>query len=131
MATIHIDEGTLHVELPPLDVVWSMHGSFAIPLANVRGASTTPPPSFWSALRLLGTNAPGLKMAGTFIYHGETVFFDYQGREDNVLVIEPASGAYKHIFVHVDDPAADAARINAALARETGSNPTAGGTVAT
>jgi hypothetical protein len=116
MATIRIDGDTLRVELSGLDPLWAIHGSFAIPLQNVAGASTAKPPSFWSSLKLIGTNAPLLKMAGTFLYHGETVFFDYRGNEEGVLVIDLTGGTYRHLFVHVDDPEADAARVSAALA---------------
>lgn len=116
MATIRIDGDTLRVELSGFDPLWAIHGSFAIPLRNVAGASTAKPPSFWSSLKLIGTNAPPLKMAGTFLYHGETVFFDYRGNEDGVLAIDLTGGTYRHLFVHVDDPEADAARISAALA---------------
>lgn len=116
MATIRLDDDTLHVELSGLDPLWAVHGSFAIPLPRVAGASTTKPPSFWSSLKLIGTNAPPLKMAGTFLYHGETVFFDYRGNEDRVLTIDLTGGTYRHLFVHVDDPEGDAARISAALA---------------
>lgn len=116
MATIRIDGDTLRVELSGWESVWAIHGSFAIPLATVRGASTAKPPAFWSALKIIGTNAPALKMAGTFLYHGETVFFDYRGNEENVLVIDVAGTRYRHLFVHVDDPQRDAQMISAALA---------------
>jgi hypothetical protein len=58
-------------------------------------------------------------MAGTFLYHGEVVFFDYQG-EESVLVVDlkPGSSSYKHVFVHVDGPDTPdiaARRINDAL----------------
>jgi hypothetical protein len=131
MATVRIDNDTLHVELGGWDKLWAVHGSFAIPLANVAGASTEKPPSFWETLKIIGTGIPTwplsgegawpqLKMAGTFLYHGEVVFFDYQG-EENVLVIDlaPGASAYKHLFVHVDEPDTPgeaAQRINAALA---------------
>ncbi len=118
MATVRIDGDTLHVELKTMDVfLWAVHGSFHIPLANVTGASTTKPPSFWESLKLLGTNAGSLKMAGSFVYHGEVVFFDYSGPDD-VLVVD-LTGGYKHLFVHVDapdTPEAAAQRIVAALA---------------
>jgi len=120
MATVSIENQTLDVELSAWDTIWAVHGSFAIPLANVAGASVEKPPSFWEALKLFGTDSPWpFKMAGTFLYHGETVFFDYQ-RDDNVLVIDlkPGASAYKHLFVHVDEPdtpQAAADRINAAL----------------
>jgi hypothetical protein len=128
MATVKIDGDTFRVELSTWDKVWSVHGSFAIPLANVTGASVDKPPSFWESLKLIGTNSPWpFKMAGTFLYHGETVFFDYQ-RDDNVLVIDLKQGAspYKHLFVHVDDPDtpdAAARRINGALAASASGSP--------
>ena len=85
---------------------------------HVKGAGTAKPPSFWESLRLIGTGAGKLKMAGTFLYHGEVVFFDYAG-DENVLVIDLVENNYKHLFVHVDPPdtpEAAAARIQAALA---------------
>lgn len=120
MATVRIEGETLHVELRGWDVLWAVHGSFAIPLENIAGASVEKPPGFFETLRLIGTASPWpYKMAGTFLYHGEVVFFDYQ-REENVLVVDlrPGASRYKHLFVHVDEPdtpEAAAGRINAAL----------------
>jgi hypothetical protein len=120
MATVRIEDDTLIVELKSWEAVWAVHGSFRIPLDNVAGASVDKPPGFWETLKLMGTGWPWpLKMAGTFLYHGDVVFFDYQ-RDDNVLVIGlvPGASAYKHVFVHVDPPdtpQAVAERINAAL----------------
>lgn len=126
MATVRVDADTLNVELSRMDVfVWTIHGSFHIPLANVSGAGTDKPPSFWESLKLLGSNVPGFKMGGTFVYHGEVVFFDY-GRDDAVLVVDLVNNNYKHLFVHVDapdTPEAAAKRINDALAAR--SAPTA------
>jgi hypothetical protein len=106
MATVRIEGDALRVELSGWDKVWAVHGSFTIPLANIAGASVEKPPGFWESLKLIGTASPWpFKMAGTFLYHGETVFFDYQ-RDDNVLVIDlqPGVSSYKHLFVHVDPP---------------------------
>lgn len=120
MATIRIADGVLHVELSTRDKIMSVHGSFAIPLENIAGASAEKPPGFWESMKLLGTNSPlPLKLAGTYLYHGECVFFDYQ-RDDAVLVIDLKQGAsnYKHLFVHIDEPEtpqAVASAINAAL----------------
>lgn len=121
MATVVVNDENVLVELSGWDIFMAVHGSFTIPIENVTGASLEKPPSFWESLKLLGTGSIWpFKLAGTFLYHGETVFFDYQ-REDNVLVIDlaPGTSAYKHLFVHVDEPdtpAAAADRINAALA---------------
>ena len=123
MATIQIIGDMLELELSGWEKLWAVHGSFSIPLVNVARASTEKPPGFWESVKLLGTESPWpLKMAGTFLYHGETVFFDFK-RDDAVLVIDlkPGASAYKHLFVHVDDPdtpEAAASRINAAKANE-------------
>jgi hypothetical protein len=120
MATVSIEDGNLRIAFTTWEKILSVHGSFTIPLENLAGASTEKPPGFWEALKFWGTASPWpFKMAGTFLYHGEVVFFDYQ-REDAVLVIDvkPGASSYKHIFVHVDEPdtPADAAqRITAAL----------------
>jgi hypothetical protein len=121
MATVRIEDDVLVVELKSWEAVWAVHGSFRIPLDNVARASVEKPPGFWETIKLMGTGWPWpLKMAGTFLYHGETVFFDYQG-DENVLVIDlvPGASAYKHLFVHVDPPdtpQAASERINAAPA---------------
>jgi hypothetical protein len=122
MARVSIDGDTLRLELSGWEKLWTVHGSFAIPLENVAGASIDKPPGFWEAMKFVGTENPWpFKMAGTFLYHGEVVFFDYQ-RDENVLVIDlkPGASSYKHLFVHVDPPDTpeDAARrINEALQR--------------
>lgn len=119
MATITIDDDTLRIELRALESLWAFHGSFSVPLANVSGASAQTPPGLFEAVRLAGTGAGRLKTAGTFLYHGEVVFCDYAGTGE-VLAVDLADGAYRHLFVSVaapDTPAAAAARILAALVR--------------
>jgi hypothetical protein len=106
MATVSVQDGNVRIELTTLDKILAVHGSFTIPLASIAGASVEKPPGFWDALKFLGTQSPWpFKMAGTFLYHSEVVFFDYHG-EDGVLVVdlEPGASSYKHIFVHVDEP---------------------------
>jgi hypothetical protein len=117
MATVRIQDDMLHIELKGAEVLWAVHGSFHIPLANVTGAGTDKPPSFWETLKLIGTGAGRLKMAGTFLYHGEVCFFDYAG-DERVLVIDVTESNFKHLFVAVDAPdtaEAAALRVNGAL----------------
>ena len=119
MATVRIDDQTLHVELKASEVFWAVHGSFHIQLATVTGAGTTKPPSFWESLKLIGSNLGSIVMAGTFLYHGDVVFFDY-ANDDAVLVVDLTGSRYKHLFVHVDPPDTpeDAALlINAAIGK--------------
>jgi hypothetical protein len=119
MATVRIEDQTLHVELSSADMFWAVRGSFHIPLANITGAGTAKPPSFWESLKLIGSNLGSIKMAGTFLYHGDVVFFDYS-KDDSVLVVDLIGNNYKHLFVHVDPPdtpEAAAQRIEAALGK--------------
>jgi hypothetical protein len=118
MATVRIEDDELCIDLKGAEALWAFHGSFRIPLQHVKGAGTAKPPSFWESLKLIGTGAGRLKMAGTFLYHGEVAFFDYAG-DENVLVIDLGENNYKHLFVHVDPPdtpQAAAARIQQQLA---------------
>ena len=106
MATVSVQDGSVRIEITTWEAFLAMHGSFTIPLENIANASADKPPGFWDVMKLLGTqSALPFKMAGTFLYHGDVVFFDYQ-REDSVLVIdlEPGASRYTHIFVHVDEP---------------------------
>jgi hypothetical protein len=118
MARVFLSESTLHIELSTLDKVFSVHGSFAIPLAHVAGASTTKPPSFWASLKIIGTNFPFGKMAGSYFYHGDAAFFDFHGTEESILVVNLTSEAYKHLYIRIEAPAtpeAVATAIRAAL----------------
>ncbi len=121
MATVRVQDDTLHVELKGADVLWAVHGSFHIPLASVKGAGTDKPPSFWESVKLIGAGLGKFKMAGTFLYHAEVVFFDYAG-DERVLVIDLAESNYKHLFIGVDTPdtpEAAAQRITQARASRT------------
>jgi hypothetical protein len=118
MARVFIDGSSLHIELSTLDKVFSVHGSFSIPLVHVGGASTQKPPGFWESLKVIGTNWPWGLMAGSYLYHGGAAFFDFHGNEAAVLVVDLVSEHYKHLYIHVDEPdtaQAAAARITAAL----------------
>ncbi|HTD37337.1 MAG TPA: hypothetical protein VK669_07475 [Candidatus Limnocylindrales bacterium] len=128
MATVSVQDGSVRIEFTTSEKLLSVHGSFTIPIENVAGASVEKPPGFWDALKFFGTQSPWpFKMAGTFLYHSEVVFFDYQ-REDTVLVIDlkPGASSYKHIFVHVDEPDTPAAAAGRILAAKAGTNVNAG-----
>ncbi len=114
MATIRIENETLFIDLPAHEKFFAFHGSFAIPLSSVMRASTEAPPAMFDSLRLLGTGAPGLMMAGTFLFHGELVFADVQNA-GTVLVIDITGSRYKHLFIEVADAEADARRISDAI----------------
>lgn len=115
MAKIAIENNNVQVHISDLDRIWAMHGSLEIPLAHVTSARVEDE-SGWAHMwrKLIGTNAPGLKMAGTFYMPGGLAFLDY-GDGKNCVVIETQHETYKSIIVQVergDDPDAIVAEIN-------------------
>lgn len=115
MARIAIESNSVQIQLSTLDKVWSIHGSLTIPLAHVTLARVEDE-NGWQHLwnKVIGTNAPGWKMAGTFFMPGGLAFLDYSSGE-NCLVLETQHETYKYVIVQVDrdqNPDALAAEIN-------------------
>lgn len=115
MARIDIEGNSVRIQLSTLDKIWAVHGSLDIPLAHVRRAFVEDE-NGWQHLwrKIVGTNAPGLKMAGTFFMQGGLAFLDY-GDGRNCLVLETTHERYKLVIVQPDreqDPDALAAEID-------------------
>ena len=115
MARIAIESNNVQVQLSPMDKVWAIHGSMTIPLKHVTLARVEDE-SGWNHLwrKIVGTNAPGLKMAGTFFLPGGLAFLDYESGK-SCLVLETQHETYETVIVQLDrdqDPDAIAAEIN-------------------
>lgn len=120
MARIAIESNTIQLQLSTMDKVWSVHGSLSIPLAHVTLARVEDESGwqhFWR--KVMGTNAPGLKMAGTFYLPGGLAFLDYADGK-NCLVLETQHESYKFVVAQLDrdqDPDGVAAEINRRIGR--------------
>lgn len=120
MARISLDGNTISIELSAIDKFWAVHGSLEIPLAHVTLARVEQE-NGWAHMwrKLMGTSAPGLKMAGTFFMSGGLAFLDYSdGR--SCLVLETQHETYKQVIVQPDDDRdldALAAEINSRIGR--------------
>lgn len=118
MARVTIESNAVTVDLPTIDKVWAVHGSLHIPLAHVKLASVQDENGWdlmWS--KLIGTNAPGAKMAGTFFLDGGLAFLDF-GTGRNCLVLQTEHERYKLVIVQTDDdPDRIAAEINRRIGR--------------
>jgi hypothetical protein len=115
MPKITIESNTLQVQLSNLDKVWAIHGSLTIPLSHVTSARVEDQ-NGWTHMwrKIIGTDAPGWKMAGTFFLPGGLAFLDYSDGK-NCIVIETQHERYKQLIVqpdHGDDPDAIVAEIN-------------------
>ncbi len=119
MAHVTVDDKQVAIHISGLDAVWALHGSMNIPLEHITGARAEDE-NAWAHMwgKLAGTNAPGLKMAGTFWFPEGLAFLDY-GNGKGCLVLETTHESYKTIIVQpdADTSAADlAAKINARAA---------------
>jgi hypothetical protein len=115
VAQIHVEGGTLVVDITGLDKLWALKSSLTIPLANVRGVTADPGIAREpKGLRAPGTHLPGVITAGTFHIDGEKVFWDVHDAA-KAVVIELADQRYARLVVEVEDPRATVAAIEAAL----------------
>lgn len=115
MAKMSLESNNVQVQLSNLDKVWAFHGSLQIPLAHITSARVEDE-NGWTHMwrKLAGTNAPGLKMAGTFLMPGGLAFLDY-GDGRSCVVIETQHERYKYVIVQLDrteNPDALVAEIN-------------------
>jgi len=107
------DELLIHVE--GWDRIWSLRSLLTIPLAHVRGA-TEDPGAFRDrrGVRTLGTELPGVIVAGTFRQNGDRVFWDVR-RSERAVVIELDDERFTRLIIGVNDPRATVEAIEAAL----------------
>ena len=102
MARITFESSSFTIELTPLEKFFALHGSLHIPYSHVVDASVENRSGWIDAWRkLMGTSAPGLKMAGTFFGKGGWAFLDYSNGE-NCLAITTRDETYKQIVVQLD-----------------------------
>lgn len=112
---ITLTDSELVIEPVGLDKLWSCKGSLHFPWSHVRGATYDPgvksEPKGWKGpgLRI------GQKLSGTFHADGERQFWNVNGYE-NAVVIELDAEHYNRVIVSLEDPAAQAAAINARAA---------------
>jgi len=103
MAKITLDSDSFTVELKPLEKFFALHGSLHIPYSHVVDASIEDRNGWIDAWRkLMGTSAPGLKMAGTFFGQGGWTFLDYSNGK-NCLAITTRDETFRQIVVQLDD----------------------------
>ena len=102
MPHVELNDDCLKIELGTLDKIWAIHGSLEIPIAHIVGAQTVDE-SGWGHLwrKVIGTNAPGIKMAGTFYINGGLAFLDY-GSGDQCIVLQTVHETYKTVIVQPD-----------------------------
>jgi len=118
MPRLELTEHALTVHLSKWEAIAALHHpTLRVPLAQVRSA-VEDNDFGWTRLgwRMPGTHIPFVLAAGTFLKGGDRQFV-YTQRKRNTIVIELSGNAWARLVIGVPDARAEAARINAAVAR--------------
>src|ERR1700684_2112776 len=107
MVEVSVEGDRVVFEIEGLDKLWSLRSRLEIPLAHVTGveANAAQVGRWWHGLKLWGSDVPGLFAAGTFVYHGELVFWDMR-EPARTIIVSLDHERYKKLIVEVAAPAA-------------------------
>jgi hypothetical protein len=113
---MHVDSGSLMVEVEGLHKLWAVKNRLKIPLTHVRTVAVDPDTARNPVgLRLPGTWIPGVITAGSYRRAGEWAFWDVRN-PDKTIVIELSDERYTRLVVEVADPDAAVAMVEQSLA---------------
>ena len=117
MARVELETDRVSMQLSPLDEVLALHGSLHIPYRHIQAAHAEPVPEAWFRGFRIGTNIPGVKVAG-ILYNSEGVmFYDFHD-PSRCLTLELEDEHYRRVVVEVapdQDAATLAAQIDARI----------------
>jgi hypothetical protein len=101
MAHIVVGERAAQIDLSLTDELLSLHGRFVVPYEHIRAAGADPvPPALWRGMRI-GTNLPGVKVAGTFIGADGMTYYDFHDPQ-RCLTLELTHDRYTRVVVEAD-----------------------------
>lgn len=120
MPQLEVTDRELIVHLGKWEQMMALQPGVRVPLKQVRGATEDDgfggPGGLKLGLRLPGTHIPFVAAAGTFLKGGDRQFVCTR-RTLQTIVIELANSEWTRLVIGVRDARAQAARINAAVAR--------------
>jgi len=122
MATIEIEENSLHVHVRGLDKVLALKSAITVPLQHVAavGQNLAEASAIWHGFKI-GASIPGVLTTGSFWSKGEWTFWDVHDPA-KAVIIRLTHEHYARLVVGVDEPEAVAETIRRALDRQ-GANP--------
>ncbi len=101
MARVRDDHDAVFIELSWPDKVLALSGSLRIPYAHIAGIHTDPVPRTWYRGMRIGTNLPGIKVAGTFVNSEGIMFYDFRD-PNRCLTFILTHERYTKVVVEVD-----------------------------
>jgi hypothetical protein len=115
VAELEIAENKLIVHIRGVDKFFALASRLEVPLKHISSVEVNPADAhqIWHGLRV-GTNLPGVITAGRFLASGQWAFWDVHD-PDHAIAIYLHDDSYAKVVIGVDDPAAAAAAIHAAI----------------
>jgi len=112
MVDVSVEDGRAVFEIEGMHKLWAFRSRIEIPVEHITNVEVNHDQvgRWWHGFKLIGTDAPGLFAAGTFYYHGETVFWDVHDTTKTIIV-SLEHERYKKLIVEVADPVAVAAML--------------------
>jgi hypothetical protein len=109
MARLELTPTSLVVHVTGLDRILTLHSRLEIPREHIVSVTYDPQEaqrefdSFWRETYVPGAHRPGGALAGTFVEHGERIFWDVHHPQKTVI-ITLAHEQFNKIIVEVEDP---------------------------
>jgi hypothetical protein len=116
MTKLHIENGSLIVEVMGADKLWALKSHLTIPLEHIVLAEYKPEVArvWYHGLKLPGSSIPGVLTAGTFYKDGQRVFWDVH-HADKTIVLTLRDESYQQLVIEVADPQQAIKEVMAAL----------------
>ena len=113
---LSVSDSKLSVHLSGVSGALAMKSHLELPLSEVQDAKVMPLTEAreeGKGIKVPGVRIPGVFRSGSYRTDDSWQFW-YVARADDVLVIDLADDKYERIVLEVDDPQAEADKINAA-----------------
>ncbi len=101
MARVKDEADAVFIELSWPDKVLALSGSLRIKYEHIQNIHTDPVPAAWYRGMRIGTNLPGIKVAGTFVSDEGIIFYDFKNPR-RCLTFVLIHDRYTKIVVEVD-----------------------------
>ncbi len=105
MVEVRIEDANVVFEVQGWDKLWALSSRLSIPISHIKAAHREPQAEmgWFDGFKLMGANVPDLFRAGTFLQHGELVFWDVRERE-RAIMVELEHERFKKLIVEVANP---------------------------
>jgi len=101
MATFRLLDDAVEIDLSLADEILSLHGRLRIPYGHIEAVAADPVPQEWFRGVRMGTNLPGLKVAGSFLTPDGVRFFDFHD-PNRCVTLSLRHDRYVQVTVEVD-----------------------------